>query len=59
MEQLMDVGLIDVAQPDCGRIGGITEARRVCRMAAERGKVIVRGLPPFLLTRVTGAGYQP
>ena len=42
MIELMDVGRIDVAQPDVGRIGGLTEARRVCRLAAERGKVIVR-----------------
>lgn len=38
---LMDVGLIDVAQPDVGRVGGFTEALRVCRMAAERGRLIV------------------
>ncbi|HVR73920.1 MAG TPA: mandelate racemase/muconate lactonizing enzyme family protein [Planctomycetota bacterium] len=38
---LMDVGLIDVAQPDVGRVGGLTEALRVCRMAAERGRLIV------------------
>lgn len=41
MEELMDAGCIDVAQPDVGRIGGLTEARRVCRMAAARGKTIV------------------
>ncbi|MEQ8790499.1 MAG: mandelate racemase/muconate lactonizing enzyme family protein [Pirellulaceae bacterium] len=38
---LMDVGLVDVAQPDVGRVGGLTEARRVCQMAAERGRIIV------------------
>lgn len=38
---LMDVGLIDVAQPDVGRVGGLTEALRVCQMAAERGRRIV------------------
>lgn len=38
---LMDVGLVDVAQPDVGRVGGLTEARRVCHMAAERGRRIV------------------
>jgi L-alanine-DL-glutamate epimerase-like enolase superfamily enzyme len=38
---LMDRGLIDVAQPDVGRVGGPTEARRVCDMAAERGRRIV------------------
>lgn len=36
--ELMDTGMIDVAQPDVGRVGGLTEARRVCRMAAERGR---------------------
>ena len=38
---LMDVGLVDVAQPDVGRVGGLTEARRVCEMARERGRKIV------------------
>ncbi len=38
---LMDTGLVDVAQPDVGRVGGLTEARRVCSMAAERGRLIV------------------
>jgi len=38
---LMDVGLIDVAQPDVGRVGGLTEALRVCQMAAERNRRIV------------------
>ena len=38
---LMDVGLVDVAQPDVGRVGGLTEAMRVCRMAAERDRLIV------------------
>ncbi len=38
---LMDVGLVDVAQPDVGRVGGLTEARRVCDMAAQRGRKIV------------------
>jgi L-alanine-DL-glutamate epimerase-like enolase superfamily enzyme len=40
-EELMDVGLVDVAQPDVGRVGGLTEARRVCEMAADRGRAIV------------------
>jgi len=38
---LMDVGLVDVAQPDVGRVGGLTEARRVTEMAAARGRKIV------------------
>ena len=38
---LMDRGLIDVAQPDVGRVGGLTEARRVVEMARERGRLIV------------------
>jgi L-alanine-DL-glutamate epimerase-like enolase superfamily enzyme len=38
---LMDIGLVDVAQPDVGRVGGLTEALRVCQMAAERGRRIV------------------
>ncbi len=39
--QLMDEGKIDVAQPDIGRVGGLTEARRVCDMAGDRGVQIV------------------
>jgi L-alanine-DL-glutamate epimerase-like enolase superfamily enzyme len=38
---LMDRGKVDVAQPDVGRVGGLTEARRVCELAAERGRMIV------------------
>ncbi|MCH8043670.1 MAG: mandelate racemase/muconate lactonizing enzyme family protein [Planctomycetes bacterium] len=38
---LMDIGLVDVAQPDVGRVGGLTEALRVCQMAAERNRRIV------------------
>ncbi len=38
---LMDRGKVDVAQPDVGRVGGLTEARRVCDLAADRGKLIV------------------
>jgi L-alanine-DL-glutamate epimerase-like enolase superfamily enzyme len=38
---LMDTGLVDIAQPDVGRVGGLTEARRVCTMAAERSRRIV------------------
>ncbi|SVD95014.1 uncharacterized protein METZ01_LOCUS447868, partial [marine metagenome] len=38
---LMDIGGVHVAQPDVGRVGGITEALRVCDMAAERGRRIV------------------
>lgn len=38
---LMDRGRIDVAQPDVGRVGGLTEARRVADLAAVRGRLIV------------------
>lgn len=38
---LMDRGKVDVAQPDVGRVGGLTEARRVADMAADRGRMIV------------------
>lgn len=40
-QELMDRGKVDVAQPDVGRVGGFTEAKRVCDMAADRGKLIV------------------
>jgi L-alanine-DL-glutamate epimerase-like enolase superfamily enzyme len=39
--ELMDRGNIDVAQPDIGRVGGITEAMRIAQMAQDRGKLIV------------------
>ena len=38
---LMDKGLVDVAQPDVGRVGGLTEAMRVCQLAQDRGRLIV------------------
>jgi L-alanine-DL-glutamate epimerase-like enolase superfamily enzyme len=38
---LIDRGLIDVAQPDVGRVGGLTEARRVVAYAQDRGRLIV------------------
>jgi L-alanine-DL-glutamate epimerase-like enolase superfamily enzyme len=38
---LMDRGKVDVAQPDVGRVGGLTEARRVCDLAADRGRLVV------------------
>ena len=39
--ELLDHGLVGVAQPDIGRVGGLTEARRVCDLARERGRLIV------------------
>ena len=38
---LADRGMVDVLQPDVGRVGGLTEAVRVCRIAADRGRSIV------------------
>jgi len=38
---LADRGQVDVLQPDVGRVGGFTEARKVARIAAERGRQIV------------------
>jgi len=38
---LMDRGLVHVVQPDVGRVGGLTEARRVCNLAADRGRLVV------------------
>jgi L-alanine-DL-glutamate epimerase-like enolase superfamily enzyme len=38
---LMDRALVRVAQPDVGRVGGLTEARRTCEAARERGVTIV------------------
>jgi L-alanine-DL-glutamate epimerase-like enolase superfamily enzyme len=39
--ELLDQGLIDIAQPDVGRVGGPTEALRVCQLAAARQRRIV------------------
>ncbi len=38
---LMDRGKVKVAQPDVGRVGGLTEAQRVCEMARARGLTVV------------------
>jgi L-alanine-DL-glutamate epimerase-like enolase superfamily enzyme len=38
---LLDGGCVQVAQPDIGRVGGLTEARRVAGMAAERDVLVV------------------
>ncbi len=40
-QDLIDRGHIDVAQPDVGRVGGLTEAKRVVELAVDRGKLIV------------------
>ncbi|HLY22271.1 MAG TPA: mandelate racemase/muconate lactonizing enzyme family protein [bacterium] len=39
--ELMERGRVRVVQPDVGRVGGLTEARRVCGLAAQRGLTIV------------------
>jgi L-alanine-DL-glutamate epimerase-like enolase superfamily enzyme len=38
---LMDRGRVQVAQPDIGRVGGLTEAKRVCALAGDRGLTVV------------------
>jgi L-alanine-DL-glutamate epimerase-like enolase superfamily enzyme len=38
---LMDRGKVSVVQPDVGRVGGFTEAKRVCRLAEQRELTIV------------------
>src|SRR5690606_14768411 len=40
-EELMDRGKVGVAQPDIGRVGGLSEAMVVAEMAAERGISLV------------------
>jgi L-alanine-DL-glutamate epimerase-like enolase superfamily enzyme len=40
-QELLDRGLVAVAQPDVGRVGGLTEARRVCELAASRERLVV------------------
>jgi L-alanine-DL-glutamate epimerase-like enolase superfamily enzyme len=38
---LLDIGNVQVVQPDVGRVGGIGEAKIVCDMASARGRRIV------------------
>jgi L-alanine-DL-glutamate epimerase-like enolase superfamily enzyme len=38
---LADRGQLEVLQPDVGRVGGFTEAMRVCQIAEERNRLIV------------------
>ena len=38
---LADRGKLDVLQPDVGRVGGFTEARKVAQIAADRGRLVV------------------
>jgi L-alanine-DL-glutamate epimerase-like enolase superfamily enzyme len=38
---LMDRGKVSVVQPDIGRVGGLTEARRVCELARQRSLTVV------------------
>lgn len=39
--QMLDVGRVDIAQPDITMLGGLTEFRRLCAMVKERGKRVV------------------
>ena len=39
--ELADRGKLDVLQPDVGRVGGFTEARKVAQIADDRGRRIV------------------
>lgn len=38
---LIDHGNVQVVQPDVGRCGGLTEARRIARYAEEKGRLVV------------------
>jgi L-alanine-DL-glutamate epimerase-like enolase superfamily enzyme len=38
---LADRGMVDVLQPDVGRVGGFSEAQKVCQIAASRNRLIV------------------
>jgi L-alanine-DL-glutamate epimerase-like enolase superfamily enzyme len=40
-EQMLDLGEIDIAQPDISMAGGFTEVLRIARMARARGKRLV------------------
>lgn len=38
---LIERGAVDIVQPDVGRVGGLTEARRVCALARDAGLSVV------------------
>jgi L-alanine-DL-glutamate epimerase-like enolase superfamily enzyme len=38
---LADRGKIDVLQPDVGRVGGFTEAKKVAQIATDRGRLVI------------------
>lgn len=38
---LVDRGRLDVLQPDVGRVGGFTEARKIAQIAADQGRLVV------------------
>ena len=40
-EDLLERGGVLIAQPDVGRVGGITEARKVCTLARRLGRTVV------------------
>ena len=39
--ETIEKGRVDVIQPDVGRVGGLTEAKRVCDYAEDRGILVV------------------
>jgi L-alanine-DL-glutamate epimerase-like enolase superfamily enzyme len=39
--ELLERGGVQVAQPDVGRVGGLTEARRICALAARHERLVV------------------
>jgi L-alanine-DL-glutamate epimerase-like enolase superfamily enzyme len=49
---LVERGCLHVLQPDVGRVGGLTEARRVCRLGQEHG---LRVIPHSWKTGITVA----
>lgn len=47
---LMDRGHVKVVQPDIGRVGGLSEAHKVCRLARDRG---LRAVPHIWKTGIS------
>ena len=39
--ETINKGNVDVIQPDVGRVGGLTEAKRVCDFAEDKGVIVV------------------
>ncbi len=56
---LADRGKLHVLQPDVGRVGGFSEARKVLRIAEERGRLIVPHCWKSMIGIAASATWRP